>query len=219
MLKAIIVDDERHCLDTMEILLSGRCPDIEIIDKCQSAKDAIRSILRTKPDVLFLDIEMPVMDGFELLEQFEQIDFSVIFTTSYDQYAIKAIQFSALDYLLKPISAKDLKNAVEKLTARKRLPFDEQFKMLINQMQQKTNDFSKIAIPTSDGFELIAVDNILRCEADDTYTTFFLKNRPRIVACRTLKEVEEQLASFGSFVRIHHSFIININEVTRYVRG
>ncbi|RYE38482.1 MAG: response regulator transcription factor [Sphingobacteriales bacterium] len=219
MIKAIIVDDEKHCVDTLEMLLTDHCSDVEIIDKCRSAKEALNSIRKEKPDVLFLDIEMPHMDGFDLLQQFSEINFAIIFTTSYDQYAIKAIQFSALDYLLKPINAKDLKNAVKKIVNRKMPPLDEQFKMLVNQMQQKSNEFTKIAIPTSDGFALVAADNILRCEANDTYTNFFLKNKLRIIACRSLKEVEEQLEPFSFFVRVHHSFIVNMNEVSKYVRG
>lgn len=107
MIKAILVDDEIHGLETLAILLADYCPEIEVVDKCSSAKRALEAIEKTKPDLVFLDIEMPVMNGFELLEQFEQIPFAVIFTTSYDQYAIKAIRFSALDYLLKPVDQKN----------------------------------------------------------------------------------------------------------------
>jgi len=113
MIKAIIIDDEVHCVDTLSILLSDYCPEVEIMEKCMSAKKGLEAIERLKPELVFLDIEMPVMNGFELLEQFKQIPFSVIFTTSYDQYAIKAIRFSALDYLLKPIDPKELIELVD----------------------------------------------------------------------------------------------------------
>ncbi len=219
MIKAILVDDEVHCLDTLSILLKEYCPEVQILERCRSAKAAIEAIEKLKPSLVFLDIEMPAMNGFELLEQFEEIPFAVIFTTSYDQYAIKAIRFSALDYLLKPVDPKELIAAVHKVQTQKQLPATEQFQMLLNQVQHKETGFKKIAVPTSEGFELIPAENILRCEADDNYTYIFLKNKNKIVACRTLKEVEEQLQDFSYFVRIHHSYLVNINEVTKYVRG
>src|SRR5690349_13825449 len=118
MIKAILIDDEVHCIDTLSMLLTDYCPEVEIVEKCFSAKKGLEAIEKNKPDLIFLDIEMPVMNGFELLEQFKQIPFSVIFTTSYDQYAIKAIHFSALDYLLKPVDPKELIKAVHKVHAR-----------------------------------------------------------------------------------------------------
>src|ERR1700680_369670 len=128
------------------------------MDKCMSAKKGLEAIKKIKPELVFLDIEMPVMNGFELLEQFEQIPFSVIFTTSYDQYAIKAIRFSALDYLLKPIDPKELIIAVQKANSQKRPPSAEQFRMLMDHIQHKETGFSKIAVPTAEGFELIPLD-------------------------------------------------------------
>src|SRR6201981_3921132 len=115
MIKAIIIDDEVHCVDTLSILLADYCPEVEVMEKCMSPKKGLEAIERLKPELIFLDIEMPIMNGFELLEQFKEIPFSVIFTTSYDQYAIKAIRFSALDYLLKPIDPKDLISAVQRI--------------------------------------------------------------------------------------------------------
>jgi two-component system LytT family response regulator len=219
MIKAILVDDEVHCLDTLSILLKEYCPEVQILEKCRSAKSALEAIEKLKPVLVFLDIEMPAMNGFEMLEQFEEIPFAMIFTTSYDQYAIKAIRFSALDYLLKPIDPKELMTAVNKVETQKKLPGAEQFQMLLNQVQHKQTGFKKIAVPTSEGFELIPADQILRCEADDNYTYIFLKNKNRIIACRTLKEVEEQLRDFSYFVRVHHSYVVNLNEVSKYVRG
>src|SRR3954462_6018098 len=132
MIKAILIDDEVHCIDTLSMLLADYCPEVEIVEKCMSAKKGLEAIEKTKPDLVFLDIEMPVMNGFELLEQFKHIPFSVIFTTSYDQYAIKAIRFSALDYLLKPIDPKELVPAVDKLQSHKNPPSSEQLKMLMD---------------------------------------------------------------------------------------
>lgn len=159
------------------------------------------------------------MNGFEILEQFSEISFSVIFTTGYDQYAIKAFRFSALDYLLKPVEPKELIAAVHKVQTRKHLPEGEQFQILLDKIDNKENIFPKIPVPTNDGYELIPVDQVLFCKADDNYTYFHLKNKKKIIACRQLKEVEEQLRDFNFFIRIHHSHIVNINEVTRYVRG
>ena len=147
MIKAILIDDEVHCIDTLSMLLADYCPEVTVMDKCMSAKKGLEAIDTIKPDLVFLDIEMPVMNGFELLEQFKQIPFSVVFTTSYDQYAIKAIRFSALDYLLKPIDPKELIAAVHKVQLQKAPPSIEQFRMLMEQMQiqNKESGFDKIA--------------------------------------------------------------------------
>ena len=219
MVKAILIDDEVHCLDTLSILINDYCPDVQIIERCMSAKQGLAAIGKHDPDLVFLDIEMPVMNGFELLEQFSSIPFAIIFTTSYDQYAIKAIRFSALDYLLKPIDPKELVAAVHKVQHQKHLPSPEQFAILMNQVKNKDVGFNKIAIPTADGFELIPAEQLVRCEADDNYTHIFLKDKKKITACRTLKEMEEQLQSFSSFLRVHHSYLVNLNEVTKYIRG
>jgi two-component system LytT family response regulator len=219
MIKAILIDDEVHCLDTLNMLMSDYCPEVEVIAQCVSAKKGLEVIEKFHPELVFLDIEMPLMNGFELLEQFKEIPFSIIFTTSYDQYAIKAIRFSALDYLLKPIDPKELAAAVHRVEVRKMTPSAEQFRMLIDQIQHKETGFTKIAVPTSEGFELISVEQVIRCEADDNYTHLYLKNKNKIIACRTLKEMEEQLQDFSFFIRVHHSWIVNLNEVTKYVRG
>jgi two-component system, LytTR family, response regulator len=219
MIKSILVDDEVHCLDTLSILLSDYCPEIQVMAKCMSGKKALEAIEKMKPELVFLDIEMPSMTGFELLEQYVKIPFSVIFTTSYDQYAIKAIRFSALDYLLKPIDPKELVAAIAKVEQQNHPPSYEQFRMLMDQILHKDSGFTKIAVPTTDGFELIPSDQLVRCEAYDNYTHLFLKNKTRIVACRSLKEIEEQLHGFTSFIRVHHSFLVNLNEVTKYIRG
>jgi two-component system, LytTR family, response regulator len=219
MIKAILVDDEVNCLNSLNKLISDYCPEVQVDDRCRSGKKALESIEKLKPELVFLDIEMPVMNGFELLEHFKQIPFSVIFTTGYDQYAIKAIRFSALDYLLKPIDPKELVAAVHKVQVQKNPPFAEQFRILMDQIQHKETSIAKIAVPTSEGFELILADQIIRCEADSNYTHLFLKNRTSIVACRTLKEMEEQLHDFNYFLRVHHSYIVNLNEVTKYIRG
>ena len=219
MIKAIIIDDERHCLETLELQLKEYCPDVHLLEACRSAAIGLEAINRHHPDLVFLDIEMPAMNGFQLLEQFEEITFAVIFTTSYDQYAIKAIRFSALDYLLKPIDPNELRTAVNKFIEDRQVPITEQIRLLIQQVNGKGPQFNKVAVPTSEGFELVPADQLIRCEANDNYTLLYLQNNRKIVACRTLKEMEEQLGNFQNFVRVHHSFIVNLNEVVRYVRG
>jgi two-component system LytT family response regulator len=219
MIKAILIDDEAHCLDTLSILLKEYCPDVQVMDQCRSAKSGLQAIEKTNPDLVFLDIEMPGMNGFEMLEQFSEIPFAIVFTTGYDQYAIKAIHFSALDYLLKPIDPQELISAVKKVQEQRHRPVAEQFQMLLQQIQDKNHQFNKIAVPTAEGFELIPADEVVRCEADDNYTHLFLKSKNKITACRTLKEMEEQLHDFSFFVRVHHSYLVNLNEVTKYIRG
>jgi two-component system LytT family response regulator len=219
MIKAILIDDEVHCLDTLNMMIDDYCPEVQVMDQCMSGKKALEIIEKIKPELVFLDIEMPTMNGFDLLEQFKQIPFSIIFTTSYDQYAIKAIRYSALDYLLKPVDPKELIAAVNKVKIQKNLPSEEQFRMLLNQVQHKEIPFTKIAIPTIEGFELIRADLVVRCEADNNYTHLYLKEKKKITACRTLKEMEEQLEGFTSFIRVHNSTIVNLNEVTKYIRG
>jgi two-component system LytT family response regulator len=201
------------------MLLKEYCPDVQLMEQCSDAQRGLEAIEKFKPDLVFLDIEMPHMNGFEMLEQFSEITFAVVFTTGYDQYAIKAFKFSALDYLLKPVEPKELIAAVHKIQIQKKLPEAEQFQMLMSKINNKENIFPKIPVPTSDGYELIPVEQVLLCEADDNYTYFTLKNKKKIIACRMLKEVEEQLENFIFFVRVHHSYIVNIKEVTKYVRG
>src|SRR6516225_6173484 len=182
MIKAIIVDDEVHCLDTLNMLINDYCPDIQVVGRCISGEKALESIEIIKPDLVFLDIEMPLMNGFEFLDHFKQIPFSVIFTTGYDQYAIKAIRFSALDYLLKPVDSKELVSAVNKVKAQPKLPSAEQFDLLFSQLHHRVSDFNKTAIPTLEGYELLNNSQLLYCEADDNYTRFHMKDNKVIIA-------------------------------------
>jgi two-component system LytT family response regulator len=218
-MKAIIIDDEQHCIDTLEIQLKKYCPDVILIAKCRSGEDGLESIKSLHPDIVFLDIEMPLMTGFQMLERLGGTSFALIFTTSFDQYAIKAIRFSALDYLLKPVDSKELVAAVNKVKAQPKLPSAEQFDLLFSRLHHRVTDFNKTAIPTLEGYELLNNSQLLYCEADDNYTRFHMKDKKTIVATRMLKEVEEQLQEFSNFARVHHSFIVNMNEVSRYVRG
>ena len=219
MIKAIIIDDEMHCRRTLAIMLKEYCPDVQVVEQCGDAQSGLEAIQNLSPDLVFLDIEMPYMNGFEMLQEFSEIPFAVVFTTGYDQYAVKAFRISALDYLLKPIEAKELIAAVHKVQTQKQLPAPEEFKFLLKKISNKEEVFPKISVPTSNGYEVIPVEQVVFCEAQDNYSYFNLKNKKKITACLILKEVEEQLSDFPFFVRVHHSYIVNIKEVVKYVSG
>jgi len=219
MIKSIIVDDEPYCCETLELMIGKFCPDLEISAICTSGSEALKAVAQHHPALVFLDIEMPFMNGFQFLENLSGINFELIFTTSYDQYAIKAFRISALDYLLKPIDPEELIAAVHKIQEQKSRPIAEQFRTMIEQIQNRNRGITKIGIPTVEGFELIPADHIVYCEANNNYTHLFLRDKTKLVACRCLKEIEEQLQDFKSFLRVHHSYLVNLNEVTRYIRG
>ena len=218
MIKAIIVDDEPYCCEALAILLERYCPQVEVVKSCLSGSEALHAIKEHQPRLLFLDIEMPQMNGFELLEKIKQIHFELIFTTSYDQYAIKAIRFSALDYLLKPIDREELQRAVQKVTQRLQYPLPQQIDILLQKLQSPQHSLNKIAIPTMEGLRMITVDTIVSCSSDSNYTILILKDGQKVIASRTLKEIEELLEDH-SFLRVHHSHLVNLNEINRYVKG
>ncbi len=218
MITAVIVDDEPDCCEALAVLLERYCPEVKVLDICYGAKTAIQSIKEHEPQILFLDIEMPFMNGFEVLEKIGQINFELIFTTSYDQYAIKAIRFSALDYLLKPVDRDELQKAVQKAAQHTQHPLPQQLDLLLQKLKNPTTPINKIAIPTMEGFQLLNTDAIISCESDSNYTHLFLKDKRRITASRNLKEIEEMLEDYP-FIRIHHSHIVNLNEVEKYIKG
>lgn len=218
MIKAILIDDEKHCRQSLSIQLATYCPQVQLLAACASAAEGLKAIEQHTPEVVFLDVEMPHMNGFELLQQFHQIPFEVIFTTGYDAYAIKAIRFSALDYLLKPIEKEELIKAVAKVQARPAHPIQQQLDILMERLSGNAVGLHKIALPCLEGFELVLVENILRCESESNYTHVYLKNGRKILVSRMLKEMEEMLEGHP-FLRVHHSHVVNLNEVERYVKG
>ncbi|RRB04125.1 LytR/AlgR family response regulator transcription factor [Larkinella rosea] len=217
MIKAVIIDDEAHCRETLSMQLAKYCPEIQVVAQFRSATEGLRFLVEQAPDVLFLDVEMPVMNGFELLEQLTAIPFDVIFTTGYDSYAIKAIRFSALDYLLKPIDKDDLRKAVAKIKRPSEQQMAQQIELLLQKLDTK-KVLQKIALPTNQGFEMVPIEAIIRCEADNNYTHVLLKAGKPLLVSRTLKEIEELLDG-SSFLRVHQSHLINLNEILRYIRG
>jgi two-component system, LytTR family, response regulator len=218
MIKALLIDDEMHCLKTLSMLLKEYCPNVQVIGKCENGEEGIEAIKKLKPDLVFLDIEMPHMNGFEMLEKFSEVSFAVIFTTGYDQYAIKAFRFSALDYLLKPIEASELKKAVERVDRHLQHPLPQQLEILLQKINSQSTPINKVALPTMEGLQMIPVDSIISCESDHNYTLLLLKNKQKIIVSKILKDIEEMLEEH-SFLRVHHSYIVNLNEINRYVKG
>ena len=218
MIRCILVDDESNSLEMMEWLLQTYCPEVKIEALCNSAESGIQAIAKHRPDVVFLDIEMPHMNGFDMLEQFDKLYFDVVFCTAYDQFAIKAFKYSALNYLLKPVDPDDLKETIRRIEAKQAIPTREQLELLINGIKTtQKQTINRIALTTSDGMIFVSTADILYCEAESNYTSVVLQNK-KIVVSKTLKEIDEALSG-SDFYRIHNSFLININHVQRFVRG
>ncbi len=215
-MKCILIDDEKHCINTLTNLLERNFPEVEILATCLDSTQAFALIQQHHPDVVFLDIEMPLLNGFDLLSKFEQLFFEVIFTTAYDTYAIKAIKYSALDYLLKPIGKEDLAIAIEKLKNKQNLISKTQIQMATavhNKLLPET-----IALPTTDGLTFSSVNDIVYCTADGSYTRMFLLDKSELLLSKTLGDLDELLSEY-SFFRIHHSTLINLKQVKKYIRG
>jgi len=218
MIRTYIVDDEPYCCEALVTLLEQYCPEIQLAGVFNSGKDALEAIRSHSPDLVFLDVEMPYMNGFEMLEQIPSINFELIFSTSYNQYALKAIRYSALDYLLKPVDSEELQNAVNKVIRRKQKPLAEQLEILMQRIHAPSTPVSKIAMPTMEGLQMIQVASIINCEADSNYTILHLKEKKRKLVSCTLKEMEELLEDH-SFVRVHRCYLVNLNEVEKYIKG
>ncbi len=219
MIKAIIVDDEAKSRTTLNSLLSTYCKNVDVLATADSVASAISEIDKHKPDLVFLDIEMPHGNGFTLFEKIPQPDFEVIFTTAYDQYAIKAIKCSALDYLLKPIDGDDLISAVNKIEDKQKNKAEDKpnFELLLSNISLKGKS-AKIAIPTFEGLQMISVEHIVKCTAQDSYTYITLVDGTKHLVSRILKEYDELLSDMN-FFRVHHSCLINLAHVVKYMKG
>lgn len=218
MIKAILIDDEKNCRETLSAMLQSYCPQVTILAQCKSVAEGIPAIHNLKPDILFLDVEMPNATGFDLLEQVGKIDFEVIFTTAHDHYALKAFKYSAMDYLLKPINGEDLVNALARFEKKSNKDDSSmQLNLLLANLKNLKTNVSKIALPTSDGLNLVDVQDIIRLEADGNYTSFITGKGTHLVS-KSLKEYDE-LLSDNNFLRVHQSHLINLNYAKKYVRG
>lgn len=219
MLKAILVDDEKISRDILSDYLDKYCKDVELLAQCDSVQSGLRAIEQYKPDIVFLDVEMPRGNGFDLLEQVENVTFETVFVTAFDNYAIQALNYSAAYYILKPVSIDELVSAVEKIKAnRQKNTSALHTKVLLENIKAPGISHHKIVLPLQDGFEVVSVKDVVHCEAHDNFTDFYFVSKPKMMICRTLKFYEELLADSG-FVRVHKSHLINLEHVQKYKKG
>jgi two-component system, LytTR family, response regulator len=221
-IKAIIVDDEQHCIEALNTMLQKKCPEVTVLKGVNSVREARDLINELQPDLVFLDVEMPHQNGFELLKMFDKITFDVIFTTAYEQYALKAIKFNALDYLLKPFSVKELQDAIQKCISRRNSQNGETqnspIEVFLQNMKTLHQTHKKIALPTINGLVFMPVQNIVRCESTGNYTRIFFTDKKNLMVSRPLKEFEELLTDVD-FFRVHNSHLINLQQMQSYIQG
>jgi two-component system, LytTR family, response regulator len=217
MLTAIIIDDEPKGRMALKQKLHDYCTDIQVTGEAENGEEGMKLIEKIKPEIVFLDIEMPRMDGFEMLHRLPEKNFHLIFTTAYDQYAIKAIKYAAFDYLLKPIDIEELKSAISKISNPSHTHTEEKLAALEQNFHGK-GIFNKIAIPTLEGLLFFNITDIVHLEAQSNYTVIYFSNQHKLTASKTLKDFEELLPP-DIFFRTHHSHIINLNYIKRYLKG
>ena len=218
MLTALIIDDEEKGRLVLRQKLADHCPDVVVIGEADGGENGKSMIGSLRPDVVFLDIEMPGINGFEMLNKLNEKNFHLIFTTAYNQYAIKAIKFAAFDYLLKPIDIEELKTAISRIPNLKTADVSGQLEVLTLNSQKSIKNFNKIAIPTLDGFRFFDLNELIHLDADSNYTLLHFTENRKILASRTLKEFEDQLEE-ERFIRLHNSHLVNVSFITRYIKG
>ncbi|MBI4649496.1 MAG: response regulator transcription factor [Bacteroidia bacterium] len=216
MIKLIIIDDENKARETIADILRLYCPNVEILAQCENVKTGIAAIQKYSPDLILLDINMPDGSGFDLLRQLEPVDFKVIFITAYEEFAIKAIKFSALDYIVKPVDPDELIEAINKAEQFSEKEDDElKLKAVIANLESGGKESKKIILKTAERIFLVNVQDITRCEADKSYTTFYLCDGRKLLVSKTIKEFDELLTGFA-FFRPHQSHLINIAYIVSY---
>jgi len=221
MIKALIVEDEKNSQELLKELVEQYCDSVSIVGIAGSVAEALEAIKTHRPDLVFLDIELPDGDGFQVLEKCEDIDFDVIFTTASNQYAMRAFKFSATDYLLKPVDIEELQEAVKRVVEKRKKQEEssaDQIKALLENIRSHNKPFKRIVLPTSNGFTVVDPSEIIRCESDRNYTFIFLVDGRKILVSRTIKEYDEMLRDYN-FFRIHQSHLINLNFLKNYTRG
>lgn len=218
-IRAIIVDDEEHAKRALKKLLSWVAQEVEIIESCSSAKEGLLAILEHKPDLVFLDIEMPRMNGFDMLSKIKDRTFHVIFVTAYDEHAIKAFNANAIDYVLKPVLEERLLSALSKVKRLMESDTKEQrLEQIIAELNHSNHSFNKISLPTAEGLEFIESTDIIRLESSGNYTEIFTSDGNKLLISKTMKDIAEKLPS-ELFIRPHNSHIVNIQYIKRYIRG
>ncbi|MBI4947175.1 MAG: response regulator transcription factor [Bacteroidetes bacterium] len=218
MIKALIIEDEKKSAEVLAQLLQKNCSDIHIAGRAENVKEGIELIRTLKPELIFLDVMMPDGSGFDVLEKLSDLKFDVIFTTATDKFAVKAIKYSALDYLLKPIDAEELKTAVKKVVDSKtKFSTEENLRFLLENIKQGDEQYNKITLPTGNAYEVVSVKDIIRCEANDNYTNVYLSNGRKYLVSGTLKHYEDLLPE-KDFIRVHHGNLINMNHMIRFLK-
>ncbi len=216
--QAVIIEDEENAAAALELLLRACCPEIAVAASCRSVPEGVLSIHKCKPDIVFLDIEMPIYNGFDLFKFIPEPEFGVIFTTAYSNYAIKAFEVSAVDYLLKPLEAEALVAAVKKACIRQ----DKEVmlkKLAAVKENLESEKLKKIALPISDGLAFVEVDSIEYFEAEGVYTRIFLKDKSQLFISKNIKVFDDILCKQGNFLRIHRTHIVNSGFILQYHRG
>ncbi len=214
-MKAAIIDDEPDCVSALEKLLKKWRPSVEVVVATTNPLEGAELARKCRPDLIFLDIEMPVMNGFQLLDKIGVDGWHIIFTTAYDQYAVKAIKYSALDYLLKPIDATDLITALDKVHE-KRAVDSQQIEILRKQLQTPHFLSDKIALPNAHGYNFIDINQIIMCESDESYTKVYLLDKQVPLITKQLGEVEE-IMDGQSFFRVHRKYLVNLKHIVRFI--
>lgn len=219
-MKIAIVDDELHCIESLISDTQRLFPELQIVYKSTKPLEAVEALKRIDIDLLFLDVEMPLMNGFDFLNQFEELPFDVIFTTAYSQYAIKAFQVQAVDYLLKPIDEDELKETVNRYVENTNLlgHSSADLTQLLAFLQKEGVLKNKIAIPTADGLEFIEITSIIYCESENSHTKIYTCENRCIIVLRQLEDVENSLNKF-MFIRVHYSYLVNPNYMQKYIRN
>lgn len=217
-IRAILIDDEMTSLKNLKQKLEEFCKQVTVIAALDKPEEAIPVIKNAKPDVLFLDIEMPKMSGFRMLEELGDYEAEIIFTTAYNHYAIDAMRISAFDYLVKPVAIEELEQTVNRLLEKKSMHTQERLHILKNSINEAKNQENKIAVPVSDGFEFIVIKNILRIESSSSYSRIFFIDGKSVVVTKLLKDFEDILTPYH-FFRVHNSHLINLNYIKKYLRG
>ena len=219
MIRTVLIDDEIDSIRVLQRLLEGYCPEVSIVGKADGVEMGVHVIQSTKPDLVFLDIEMTHGNAFDLLNQLQPVEFQVIFVTAFDNYAIRAFKYSAVDYLLKPIDIDDLRASLGRVLQRVQgKTFVDQMETLLYNVETFQLTQQKMAVPTLTGLVFIPIKDIMRFEAKGSYTTIFLTNTEQIIATRNIKEYEDLLPS-AIFCRVHNSHIINLHKIQKYHKG
>lgn len=218
MIRAVVIDDEKLARDVICNYLAEYCPDVEIVAEASSVKTGYAAIQKTTPDLIFLDVEMPDGQGFDILNMFEKIDFKIVFVTAYSEYAIKAFRFSAVDYLLKPVKIDELVDAVARVRSAGPSGINtEIINSLLNNLRSNSPRQSTLIIPNIKGFEVLRVSEIIMCQADGYCTNFHLSGSRKVVSSKNLKHFDGLLED-QNFLRVHHSYLVNLDHVTGYTR-